>query len=67
MKTIYVNILGTWTKLDKNALIQNTNAYVWIQENNLHEYEFITISFPIAKKGYKIHTSNVIIETIAFN
>lgn len=67
MKTIYVNILGNWTKLDKDDLIQNTNAYVWIQENNLDDYEFINIGFPISKKGYKIHVSNVVIETISFN
>lgn len=63
MKTIYVNILGNWIKLDNTALIKNTNAYVWIKENNLYEYEFITVTFPAAKKGYKVHISNVIVET----
>lgn len=67
MKTIYVNILGTWTKLDKEDLIQNTKAYLWIQENNLFDYDFINIGITSTNTGYKIHISNIIIETKSVN
>ena len=67
MKTIYVNILGTWTKLDKEDLIQNTKAYLWIQENNLFNYDFINIGITSTNTGYKIHISNIIIETKSSN
>lgn len=67
MKAIYVNILGNWAKLDKEDLIQNTNAYLWIQENNLYDYDFINIGITSTNTGYKVHISNVVIETKSSN
>ena len=57
MKQIFVNLIGNWVELKDTDTIFNTNPYIWIKENNLHEHDFITIGYE--GKGYKIHVSNV--------
>lgn len=54
---IHVNLLGNWVELAESDTIFNTNAYVWIKENNLHEHTFIWVGYQ--GKGYKIHVSQV--------
>ncbi|MEC0173017.1 hypothetical protein [Paenibacillus graminis] len=59
MKQIYANLLGNWVELtnEDGATIMNEDPSTWIQEQNLHEFDFIWVGY--RGRGYKIHVSQV--------
>lgn len=55
---IHVNLLGEWVTLDDELdTIYNEIPSIWMEDNNLHEHQFIWVGYN--GKGYKVHVSQI--------
>lgn len=57
MEKIYANLIGKWVELKENDTINNENPLLWIEEHNINDPQFITISHK--NTGYRININQI--------
>lgn len=55
MKRVYANLIGNWTDITSDGLINGNTPTIWVEEELVDLFKYDYVNVDINNKRYRIH------------